>query len=122
MLINLATFTDISGTFRFFGVSFINFYQIIQYDVITLFSKPLYNKNKPLITINMVKMYPLEADTRLISIRKPYAVDIKTVSSIHGMLQYLFFVLFVNKKYPISQYFLDLSVFKSRIVSLYLTF
>ena len=29
----------------------------------------------------MVKMYPLEADTRLISIRKPYAVEYTTLTS-----------------------------------------
>ena len=30
------------------------------------------NKNQPLITINMVKMYHVEADTKVISMWQPY--------------------------------------------------
>ena len=33
------------------------------------------NENQPLITINMVKMYPVEADTKVISMGQPYAVE-----------------------------------------------
>ena len=31
------------------------------------------NKNQSLITINIVKMYPVEADTKEISMQQPYA-------------------------------------------------
>ena len=31
------------------------------------------NKNQPLITINMVKMYPVEVGTKVISVRQPHA-------------------------------------------------
>ena len=33
------------------------------------------NKNQPLITINMVKMCPVEADTKVISTWQPYAIE-----------------------------------------------
>ena len=32
------------------------------------------NENKPLITINMVKIYPVEAETKVISMQQGYTV------------------------------------------------
>ena len=51
------------------------------------------NENQPLITINMAKMYPVEADTKVIyqcgshMQPYPYHIDIKTVSCIHSVLR-----------------------------------
>ena len=76
-------------------------------------------------------MYPLEAETKAISMRQPYAVDHATVTpkqlyAFTGCRINKTFILalFIDIKYMNSQCFLYLSfifVFNSRIDLLYLT-
>ena len=87
------------------------------------------NKNQPLITINMVKMYPVEADTKVISIRQPYAVEYTTLTSkqVHastGCYINKNFILYTIHRHKIhEQSIFSISfifVFNSTIDSLYL--
>ena len=68
-------------------------------------------KNQQLITVNMVRMYTLKADTKVISMGQPHAIEHNTLTSkqFHACTgcyinkTFIFFALFINMKYTNSQ-------------------